>query len=113
MVIWVFFRADDLHIATGFLQSMFGFGHSGVLTIDMFLNRDVAFAFIAGIIMSVDGFNFMLRKLVRTGLNSGMNKQLFKTGFRNMKSIFLILIFIYAALTVAAGSYNPFIYFRF
>lgn len=113
VVIWVFFRADDLHIATGFLQSMFGFGHSGVLTIDMFLNRDVAFAFIAGSIMCVDGFNFMLRKAVRLCLSSGINAKVFKTGFRNLKSIFLILIFIYSALTVAAGSYNPFIYFRF
>jgi alginate O-acetyltransferase complex protein AlgI len=113
VIIWVFFRADDLPTAIGFIKSMFGFGHSGVLTIDMFFNRDVAFAFLVGVIMSVDGFNFMLRRLVRAGLTSGINTQVFKSIFRNSKSVFLLLIFIYAALTVAAGSYNPFIYFRF
>jgi len=33
--------------------------------------------------------------------------------FRLLKTLFLAAIFIYALMTAAAGSYNPFIYFRF
>lgn len=113
MISFVFARSETLPEATQMLQSMFGFGGNKDLTLTMFTNYDNLSAFVVGAILSVNGFNFVLKKIVIKMFKSGIDKNLFKTIFRNVKVVFLILIFIYSALCVTAGSYNPFIYFRF
>lgn len=113
VIAWVFFRAHDYNQATQFIQAMFSFGNDAELGIDMVLNREVLFAFFAGLLMSVNGFNWVMRKSLKPLLRNKANAHIIKLIFINGKSIFLLIIFIYSALSVAAGSYNPFIYFRF
>jgi alginate O-acetyltransferase complex protein AlgI len=113
VVAWVFFRAPDLEASTGFISAMAGFKTSGAIPAAMFMNREVLVALAAGILMSVNGFNFSMRRFVESIYNSGINKSYFKSIWRNLRSLFLLCILLYSALSVAAGSYNPFIYFRF
>lgn len=113
VIAWVFFRTQNLTEATGFLKSMFALGTSHVNTLDMFLNKEAILAFVLGLIMAFDGFNFMLRRMVRFLYLTSISRNLVKTTLRNSRAVFLLLIFLYSAIIIAAGSYNPFIYFRF
>lgn len=113
VVAWVFFRAEDMSSATGMLQSMFGLSNNALYRLNMFFNNEVLFAFIVGLIMSVNGFNFILKNFVRILFKSNIRNQSTKVFMRNIKSVFLLIIFLYSAMVVSAGSYNPFIYFRF
>jgi hypothetical protein len=92
---------------------MFVPNEHGLLTATMFINSEVIFALIVGLVMSVNGFNFMLRKLAVFFFSSSIDHKIFKSVFRILKSTFLLMVFVYAALVTASGSYNPFIYFRF
>jgi alginate O-acetyltransferase complex protein AlgI len=113
IVAWVFFRVESFTDAGTIISNMFVPNENGLLTATMFINSEGIFALTAGLIMSFDGFNYLLRKVVRWYYLSSGNRVMFKTIFRNLRSIFLIIIFVYSALITASGSYNPFIYFRF
>ena len=113
IVAWVFFRVESFGEAGAIISNMFIPNENGVITSTMFINREVILALVVGLIMSVNGFNFILKRLVRSLIASDLQRGLIKMVFRNIRSIFFILIFVYAALITASGSYNPFIYFRF
>ncbi|MBL0339978.1 MAG: MBOAT family protein [Bacteroidetes bacterium] len=111
VIAWVFFRAPDIGHSWNFISSMFGMNNTNNFTIDLLWNREVGFSFLIGLIMAFDGFNLILRKLYKVIYRSNVKSG--RMVFENCKTLFLLAVFIYAALTVAAGSYNPFIYFRF
>ena len=113
VIAWVFFRAADFTQSILFIKAMFGVDNVSSFGMDMILNREVIFAFVIGVIMSLNGFNWMLRKVFKPLLRNAETAVAAKWIFLNGKTIFMLTIFIYSALTVAAGSYNPFIYFRF
>ena len=113
VIAWVFFRAPDFEKSINFIASMFGANSTNDYTLDMLVNREVLFAFTVGVIMSFDGFNWILRKIFRWSNSMESPKPFVKFVFVNGRTLFLLGVFIYSALTVAAGSYNPFIYFRF
>lgn len=108
MVGWVFFRADDLSGAVAYLKAMIGFGlgdgieyHAG-----LYLTGEVALALVIAIFASMP-LKLLLVKLswaawrpasqVLPVINIGA----------------LALVFVVAMSYLAAGTYNPFIYFRF
>lgn len=113
IIAWVFFRADDFTQSINFIKSMFAVGNTARFGMEMVLNREVVFAFIIGVLMALNLFNISLRKAFRPLLRNFETARISKGIFLNGKIIFLLLVFAYSALTVAAGSYNPFIYFRF
>ena len=113
IIAWTFFRAEHLNDALNYLHSMFNFGANKDLSIDIFVNMEVKAALVAGIIMAFNGFNYIFKAIYKYILRRDVNHENIKTGFRNIKSVFLICVLIYSALIVAVGSYNPFIYFRF
>ena len=113
VVAWVFFRSETLEKSITFIQSLFIYNTNSIYTIDMFLNRENIFCCMLGLILSVNGINFMLKKTVQILYQSTISIQTVKSTFRTIKSVSLILIFVYSALSVVSGTYNPFIYFRF
>ncbi len=113
VIAWVFFRAETLPQSVDYIGALFGHGNTPKFTMDMVLNRELIFAFVIGLLMSVNAFNWVMRKSLRQILRNRNMVPLVKATFVNGKSIFLLIIFIYSALTIAGGSYNPFIYFRF
>jgi len=113
LIAWVFFRAEHLDDALNYVHSMFVFSANKDLHIDVFLNSEIRAAFIVGIIMAFNGFNRTFRMFFKYLFRKNVNREMIKTIFRNVKSVFLIIVLIYSALVIAVGSYNPFIYFRF
>jgi len=112
LVSWVFFRSENLDVSLAWIRAMFSFRTTGMEAGSM-LNKEVVFVFITGVIMAFNGFNFILGRVVRFLDTITANTGNVHLVFRNVRVAFLLLVFFYSTLIVAAGSYNPFIYFRF
>ena len=106
---WVIFRAENLTQAGEIFEAMFGMyglsGESARLPIILQSSGfDIVFIimFIAGIILSAPVYP----KLIQ---NNVAKSRALSVSF----DIVLILLLIASAASIAVGSYNPFIYFRF
>ena len=100
---WVLFRADNLSHAIAYIKSMFGLNQWQSINADMLYELDniKLLAFAVGILCSMPLFNRILavpyeQKLKRSAIN-----------------IWLGILFILSVSSIAASTYNPFIYFRF
>lgn len=116
IISWVFFRTDTLNDAFYFLKAMTGFAQGTGLEhhVLMYLNIEIALTIIIGIVASTP---------VLPGLSS-LHKQLtFKctkriapmvdVTFLSVGALSLATVFLTAVIKLAAGTYNPFIYFQF
>ena len=114
MIGWVFFRADTLEHAWTFLKAMAGTGQPSHLAphVLQFLTPETATALVIGVVAATP----VLGRLVRAGLDAvrsatggrvlvGTGEALYLAG--------LFGLFALAVMSLAAGTYNPFIYFRF
>ena len=114
MIGWVFFRADTLEHAWTFLKAMAGAGQPSHLAphVLQFLTPETATALVIGVVAATP----VLGRLVRAGLDAvrsatggrvlvGTGEALYLAG--------LFGLFALAVMSLAAGTYNPFIYFRF
>jgi len=112
MVGWVFFRAPDLSYALSYLGAMAGLQPGAPLAwhVDLWLDPVLVAALLAGIIGSVPwvpvlaAWHADLESRGRRAL--GITLELGATAA-------LAIVFFASTLELAAGSYNPFIYFRF
>ncbi len=100
---WVIFRADNLSYAIKYLANMFFVLHSDknnfIYSMSYYVDRIEIITFIVAILCSIPLFKNMIylkHKIVRIVVN-----------------IWLLLLFYLCAATIAANTYNPFIYFRF
>ena len=107
---WVFFRADTLSHALGYLRVMSGFHGAGRLetVTAMFLTKNIQLALIAGVIGSTPLVANFLRLV---GAMPAMSKR--RAALEHTVTAALLATFILALTFLAAGTYNPFIYFRF
>jgi len=113
---WVLFRADSMGQAAAFLQAMAGLGRGTGLQYhpDLYIDAQLVLALVAGAIGSAPVLPLLASartKLVlsatglsRTGLNIGL-------GLADVTGHSLLLLV--SAMLLAAGTHNPFIYFRF
>ena len=111
MVGWVFFRAETLPAAIGFLQAMAGARAAvpGVYTTAWYLTPEVWIALVAGAIGSTPVVSAIAAWRDRAA-----------DGWRPVVSALppfgtaaLALLLVASILQIAARTYNPFIYFRF
>lgn len=100
---WVFFRADNMHYAINYLANMFGFvkvvAGTAVNSIDYYVDTIEILTFIAAILCSTPIFKNMIyvqNKVAKCFIN-----------------LWLLTMFILSTISIASGTYNPFIYFRF
>jgi alginate O-acetyltransferase complex protein AlgI len=105
---WVFFRADDLAHALSFLPAMVGHGPSeaGIHPVALYWNAKVGFvlllaAFSATAIPDRIGAAYRALAVTHPGPLSGL------------RVAWLQAVLLLCALSLAAGTHNPFIYFRF
>ena len=100
---WVLFRSDSLHYALSYLGNMFGFVgvKESVPTYKLgyYVDTIEIITFVAAILCSIPIFKNMIY----------IKNQLAKA-FIN---VWLLLLFLLSTISIAAGTYNPFIYFRF
>ena len=113
---WVFFRSGSLLEALVFFQALFGFsnGNRVEFPIQLFLNRAVILAFLAGAIFSgpVPALADRLRNKVLT-ISGPVSSRLLGQAISIGSVTALGVILIASVMSLASGSYNPFIYFKF
>jgi len=108
VIAWVFFRLETLSDAIDYITIMFtGTDRLTHYSFSMFVTPELIIVLSLGVIMSVNGLNLLYNKIA---INIGLTNS--KT-FGFIKSLGLLLLFVYCIMNVASGSYNPFIYFRF
>ena len=115
MVGWVFFRADTIDHALGMLRAMAGWGRldENAAVLGQFLTPEVDLALLVGVVAATP----LMGNAVQSGIEwlsgacgGGV------LGRRIADGIYLALIvasFLLAVTSLAAGTYNPFIYYRF
>jgi len=108
LVGWVFFRAENLPLACTYLQAMAGFGHgnSAAQHASQYLNPLEWTALAAGVIGSLP--LAMVTRRVDDGKPAALENV-----FAVARTAMLCLLFLLCSMELAAGTYNPFIYFRF
>ncbi len=100
---WVFFRADSMRYALSYIGNMFGFVEVAkgvaVYAFEYYIDTIEVLTFIAAILCSMPLFKDMLyvqNRIAKTFVNA-----------------WLLIMFVLSTISIAAGTYNPFIYFRF
>jgi alginate O-acetyltransferase complex protein AlgI len=102
---WVFFRGEDLGYDIHFIRKMFDFSFSNQMAQSHFIyyfNWEYASYVLAGCLFATPIWKVVSDKIV--------NRNKVSSSFYR---IFLIILLIICLAFVAAGTYNPFIYFRF
>ncbi len=103
---WVFFRSTDLTMAFIYLKKMAGFGITSRIVaypISYFSTFEIGITFIIAIIFASQ--NYLRVQLSLSQINSKV--------LPFLSSILLFGLFILSVMYMTAGTYNPFIYFRF
>ena len=95
MIGWVFFRSDNLVIARRYVRQLFCFGTSEYSVLS-YLSMQVILALVLGIL----GMGFIQRAIHKKPRICG-------------SFAVQIAILVLSILFIAAGTYNPFIYFQF
>lgn len=113
---WVLFRADTLPQAGVILAAMFGHSHAPSFTYSLafYLDPHVRLILLIGGIGCLPTMPALTHWLNRT---QGRVPALFKPTYAALtasgEALFLMLIFVYSSMLMAADTYNPFIYYRF
>ncbi|MEQ1637405.1 MAG: MBOAT family O-acyltransferase, partial [Methylococcales bacterium] len=108
MLAWVFFRCDDLQSATHYLAVMFGISQpSGSLyNVDLLVNNEIIIALGIGLLVLTPIYPYF-RNINKANVPfSGVNSNICVTAFYG-------ILLILSLIKISAGTYNPFIYFRF
>jgi alginate O-acetyltransferase complex protein AlgI len=105
---WVVFRAQSLSQTGEYLRALGGFG-AGQVTAADYLNRAVVIALLAGLVACMPIAPWMRERIARPGRWEDVRTATAAlVGF-----VGAILIVAAAGMTLAAGTYQPFLYFRF
>jgi alginate O-acetyltransferase complex protein AlgI len=108
---WVFFRAETLTAAFGFLAAMAGFGSGAAQQVRFFLDPVALGAILIGVVGSAPIVPWLQTKSQRWKEFRGAS---LVQGVFELGSLAGLLVVLFVSITLsAAGTYNPFIYFRF
>lgn len=100
---WVMFRADNMSYAWSYIKNMFGLVKEHDISYKMlyYVDNVELLAFAAGVVCAMPVFKTMLDiKYDYKWLRAGVN-------------VWLLWLFLLSVSSIAASTYNPFIYFRF
>lgn len=99
---WVLFRADNISYALQYFKNMFGLvsQHKIVYGLGYYVDNIEILAFIVAILCSMPIFKNIALPVANKYKNVAINS-------------WLMLLFIVSVSSIAASTYNPFIYFRF
>ena len=118
LVGWVLFRADSMTQFGTMLRAMLGFGGAGALAMppERYATGSVAAALLAAALLSaappLAAWRAALTRLGGFGA-SGPGGSVPAVAFDGMRIAGVLSLFLLAATVLSAGTYNPFIYFRF
>lgn len=110
MVGWVFFRLEEFPEALEYLGRMSGTGKDGNISTLMFLNRES----LTILLLSAFASTPLFKKLAEAfGSWENGASEFGRWTLELMRIALVAAALVYCALQLNAGSYNPFIYFRF
>jgi alginate O-acetyltransferase complex protein AlgI len=111
----VFFRATSLAQALHVLAAMVGLGHgSGAYHLRLYVGPDLGLAMAIGVIGSAPIVPWASRWWAERATRLGRRgAAVLETGWSCAELASLAGLLVASAARVAAGTYNPFIYFRF
>ncbi len=124
---WVFFRADTLPHALGYLRAMFDFGRPDFLDVYLvtYQNPEFWLFLLAGVVFSTPIGSILMPVRehasadkpnpgqVAAGDGTGTASRL-RENIQDMVTVSaLLLLSLYAVASLIASGYNPFLYFRF
>ena len=112
---WVLFRCDNLPMALDYLAAMFGLVDAGqsILLLPALVDRKVALEIGLAILLAGPIFP-VLRQIHQKVYFSVHRTRLVYAGCTGLLRLSFLAILTYlAVISLAAGVYNPFIYFRF
>jgi alginate O-acetyltransferase complex protein AlgI len=117
---WVFFRSPDLHYAFSYLKAMAGFGlGDGVRYYPaLYLNPEVFFSLIIVILGTFPLFPklkqwYETQRSRQEKTGGKIRRRLLTSGHMILYNLYLTVVLLASIMVMAAGTYNPFIYFRF
>ena len=119
MISWVFFRADNLSSAMLYLAAMIGEGTGDGLIyhVGLYLNREVAFVLIIGVIGSTPIIPYLrqlhVRGIMRRKAAYSAPYAFIHYAMPIAYPALLAAMLLVSVTYMASGTYNPFIYFRF
>ncbi len=116
MIGWVFFRSENMAYAFDYLKAMFGFGKGNGVEYytALYLNPEVKLFIIIGILGSFPLFPKLKSLYEKLNLKYGTtSKSILNSGYSILYTFYLIFVFVLSSMSLALGTYNPFIYFRF
>jgi len=105
---WVFFRTETINEGIHYSLVLLGI-NSAQFQISMFyeiIQTNVLIIFFVGIIFSMPVFPVIQKKIKILPYNT-------KTAFELIYLALLVCLFLLSTMSLASGTYNPFIYFRF
>ena len=113
---WVLFRSETFGQAVAFLASMAGFAGkaAGTQSLSTYLNAEVVLVLVAGAIGSTPVLGALSRwrgTLAAPGATANQRSLDVALSFAALAGY--VLVFLACAMSLSAGTYNPFIYFRF
>jgi alginate O-acetyltransferase complex protein AlgI len=116
MIGWVFFRADGLRHAAGYLLALGGLarGSGAAQHLGLYLNGALLLALVAGMVGATPVCGWVQHRFSEwtAGADARLSR-LAQAAAGGVSACALTLVFLVSAMMVAAGTYNPFIYFRF
>ena len=116
LVGWVFFRAETLHYATGYLSAMFGLVQHGVIKnpLSVYVDRELILSFATAVICSTQ-ILAIIRYYKETILDKsrGITAYFIEILFGITQTVALVSILILSIIYLSGNTYNPFIYFKF
>ncbi len=116
VVSWVIFRCETLSQAAGMLVAMAGFAHGSSLEhhLSLYVDTELVAALAVGAIASTPVLPYFVRTLrhKRKALQLA-SRRVFDTLNAVGETVALMLVFLASLSWMAAGTYNPFLYFRF
>lgn len=102
---WVYFRVEDFADATQYVAGLFGKVKNASIDAFYVLNEERVFILSLAIVFCIPW-----KKLLNSAFKTNLANNLV---LETVRSILLLLGFIYSVIYLSADSYNPFIYFNF
>lgn len=115
MFAWVLFRANTLTYAISYWEAMFNFQftdeqHSIFIN---YINPEFISALIVALLGSFGVFKY-IGALIEIAMLANTNRvKIFSYSFHIISFVFYIAVFLLCSMYLTAGTYNPFIYYRF
>jgi alginate O-acetyltransferase complex protein AlgI len=115
MIGWVFFRAETLSGASTFLQAMFvPMESTSVYSVTYYLSGHVLVCLIFGIVLATPFWSTINKKWINQLRLPDAKPSLSLTiGHNLVTTVYLSILTLCCFASIAANSYDPFIYFRF